>query len=116
VGIGRPEKVAMVLGRRVRRTTGIFGTRLFDTGAQVNMDFRYKHSRVKQYLKEGRALRIGTIINKPSDIGVKSRLEDMPEIVAKVRQVNPRLLMINVSVGPAPSALRSLRASTSPST
>ena len=29
------------------------------------MDFRYKHSRVKQYLKEGRALRIETVINKP---------------------------------------------------
>ena len=31
---------------------------------------RYKHSRIKQYLKEGRALRIETVINKPSDIGV----------------------------------------------
>jgi hypothetical protein len=95
VGIGRPEKVAMVFGRRVQRNTpGIFQTRLFDAGAQVNMDFRYKHSRVKQYLKEGRALRIETVINKPSDIGVKSRLEHMPEIVAKARQVNARLLMI----------------------
>ena len=95
VGIGRPEKVAMVFGRRVQRNTpGIFRTRLFDAGAQVNMDFRYKHSRVKQYLKEGRALRIETVINKPADIGVKSRLEHMPEIVAKARQVNARLLMI----------------------
>ena len=34
------------------------------------MDFRYKNSRVKQYLKEGRALRIETVINKPKDIGV----------------------------------------------
>jgi hypothetical protein len=30
------------------------------------MDFTYKHSRVKQYLKEGRALRIETVVNKPS--------------------------------------------------
>ena len=54
----------------------------------------YKHSRIKQYLKEGRALRIETVINKPCDIGVLRRLEHLPELVAKARQVNDRLLMI----------------------
>ena len=60
----------------------------------MQIDFTYKHSRVKQYLKEGRALRIETVINKPSDIGVLARLEHLPELVAKARQVNDRLLMI----------------------
>ena len=46
------------------------------------------------YLKEGRALRIETVINKPSDIGVKSRLEHLPELVDKARGVNRRLLEI----------------------
>ena len=58
------------------------------------MDFAYKHSRVKQYLKEGRALRIETVINKPSDIGVLARLEHLPELVGRASQVNDRLLMI----------------------
>ena len=58
------------------------------------MDFAYKHSRVKQYLKEGRALRIETVINKPWDLTIRSRLEHLPELVAKARQVNDRLLMI----------------------
>ena len=58
------------------------------------MDFPYKHSRVKQYLKEGRALRIETVINKPADLGVLARLEHLPELVDKARQVNDRLLMI----------------------
>lgn len=58
------------------------------------MDFRYKHSRVKQYLKEGRALRIETVMNKPSDIGVRSQLEHLPELVDKARGVNRRLLEI----------------------
>jgi hypothetical protein len=58
------------------------------------MDFTYKHSRVKQYLKEGRALRIETVVNKPSDIGVLARLKHLPELVAKARQVNDRVLMI----------------------
>ena len=42
-----------------------YQTRIFTPGTDVNIDFRYKHSRVKQYLKEGRALRIETVINKP---------------------------------------------------
>jgi len=67
---------------------------MFGRGTEVSMDFRYKHSRVKQYLKEGRALRIETVINKPSDIGVRSRLEHLPELVDKARGVNRRLLEI----------------------
>lgn len=95
VGIGRPEQVSVVFGRRVQANTpGIFRTRVFGRGTEVSMDFRYKHSRVKQYLKEGRALRVETVINKPKDIGVLSRLEHLPELVERARGVNRRLLEI----------------------
>ena len=96
IDIGRPEQVAIVFARQVRTTTKEpFRTRpVFTPGTEVKIDFAYKHSRVKQYLKEGRALRIETVINKPSDIGVLARLEHLPELVAKARQVNHRLLMI----------------------
>ncbi len=60
----------------------------------MQLEFRYKHSRVKQYLKEGRALRIETVINKPSDVGIRARLEHLPELVVKGREVNDRLLTI----------------------
>jgi len=64
VGIGRPGEVAMVFSRPLRRPTKhIYRQRVFGTGTEVRMDFSYKHSRVKQYLKEGRALRIETVIN-----------------------------------------------------
>ena len=46
------------------------------------------------YGPEGRALRIETVINKPWDLTIRSRLEHLPELVAKARQVNDRLLMI----------------------
>lgn len=95
IGIGRPEEVAVVFARQVRKTTKEpFRTRVFGPGTEVKMDFAYKHSRVKQYLKEGRAFRIETVINKPYDIGVLARLEHLPELIAKARQVNHRLLMI----------------------
>ena len=87
VGVGRPQEVAMVFSRPLRRPTKYpYVGRIFSAGTEVKMDFRYKHSRVKQYLKEGRALRIETVINKPSDIGVLARLEHLPELVAKARQ------------------------------
>jgi hypothetical protein len=96
IGIGRPAEVHAVFGRdrRGRITTKPFRTRVFSPGTEVHLDFSYKHSRVKQYLKEGRALRIETVINKPSDIGVLARLEHLPELIAKARQVNHRVLMI----------------------
>jgi hypothetical protein len=95
IGIGRPEEVAAAFARRVQKNTpGIFRTRLFTAGSEVKLEFRDKHSRVKQYLKEGRALRIETVINKPSDIDVLARLEHLPELVDKARRVNRRLLMI----------------------
>ena len=96
IGVGRPHEVHAVFGRdrRGRTTKEPFSTRIFNPGTEVRMDFRYKNSRVKQYLKEGRALRIETVINKPKDIGVLARLEHLPELVERARGVNDRLLMI----------------------
>jgi hypothetical protein len=95
IAIGRPEQVALVFARPLRRPTRHdYGARIFSTGTDVRIDFRYKHSRVKQYLKDRRALRIETVINKPADIDVRARLEHLPEVIAKARAVNQRLLMI----------------------
>jgi hypothetical protein len=54
IGVGRPHEVAMVFARQVRTTTKEpFRGRIFSAGTDVKIDFAYKHSRVKQYLKEG---------------------------------------------------------------
>ena len=58
----------------------------------VTVNAVYKHSRVKQYLKDGRALRIETVINHPGDLICKRRLEHLDELQAKARDVNRRLL------------------------
>ena len=95
VGIGRPGEVAMVFSRPLRRPCQqIYRQRIFTAGTEVRMDFTYKHSRVKQYLKEGRALRIETVVNDPRDLNIGRRLEHLPELQVKARQVNRRLLMI----------------------
>ena len=67
------------------------------------IDFRYKHCRIKEYLKEGRALRIETVVNAPNDLGVQARLENLPELQAKARAANRRLLISNVPARAVPS-------------
>lgn len=111
IGIGRPEEMAAVFAahprtRGSRRTKSLYRTRVFSPGTEVKIDVVFKHSRIKQYLKQGRAYRIETVINKPADLGLLSRLEHLPELVAKARAVNHRLLMIEragqgCAIGPA---------------
>jgi hypothetical protein len=52
----------------------------------------WKHSRVKQYLKDGRALRTETVINSPDGLKVPRRLCNLDELQARARAVNARLL------------------------
>ena len=97
--IGRPDHVELIFtGHRARwgrppKIEPTYKTRI-DTrqtvGVTVNAD--YKHSRVKQYLKDGRALRIETVINNPGDLLCKRRLQHLDQLQAKARAVNARLL------------------------
>jgi hypothetical protein len=96
--LGRPENVEIIFGRRVRcDTPGTFRTAIDrpvidpdDKGVVVNIF--YKHSRVKQYLKEGRALRIETVINSPRDLACNARLPNLDELQEKARAVSKRML------------------------
>lgn len=89
IAIGRPEQISMVFARPLRRPAKTtYRTRVFTTGTDVRFDFRYRHCRVKQYLKDGRALRVETVINNPGELDVRRRLEHLPELVAKARRVN----------------------------
>ena len=45
-----------------------------------------------QYFKQGRALRVETVVNDPTDLGVLRRLVHLPELQAKARDVNRRPL------------------------
>ncbi len=92
--LGRPHNVEIIFGRRVRRdTTGVFRTaidRRDNNGVVVNVF--YKHSRIKQYLKDGRAMRIETVINAPRDLGCNARLPNLDLLQAKARDCNRRIL------------------------
>ncbi len=93
LGYRPPRRDQADLQPQIRRnTTGEFATKVVTRGTEVTVNAFYKHSRIKQYLKEGRALRIETVVNSPTDLGVKRRLENLAELVAKARVANRRLL------------------------
>lgn len=68
--IGRPTQAQLIFERRVsRRTPGRFRTRVITEGVIPSLHVDYKSSRIKQYHKEGRALRTETTINNTRDFG-----------------------------------------------
>ena len=64
----------------------------YTRGTEVTINAFYKHSRIKQYLKDGRALRVETVVNAPGDLGCQRRLHNLDELQARARAVNTRLL------------------------
>ena len=69
--LGRPDQVALIFTRRVTRCTpGRFRTRVLTDGVTPSLHIDDKTYRIKQYHKEGRALRTETTIN----FGSSSRL------------------------------------------
>src|SRR5208337_1414773 len=93
--IGRPEVIELIFRRGQRRgrpAAGQFKTKVVTYGTEVNVNAFYRHSRIKQYLKDGRALRIETVINDPDDLGCLRRLVHLDELQARARAVNTALL------------------------
>lgn len=91
--IGRPDNMEIIFNRQIRSTTkGVFRTAIDRDNDAVVVNAFYRHSRIKYYLKDRRALRIETVINDTYDIGVLRRLEHLDEVVAKARDANRRLL------------------------
>jgi hypothetical protein len=90
---GRPDQVQLIFNRRItKRTPGRFRTRVLTEGVTPSLHIDYKHSRIKQYHKEGRALRTETTINDTRDFGIGKRLSNLPALRQVGFQANRRLL------------------------
>lgn len=91
--LGRPEQVQLIFDRRVLRTTpGRFRTRVVTRGVIPCLHVDYKHSLIKQYFKECRALRTETTINDTRDFGIGKRLKNLAALRRVGFQANRRLL------------------------
>jgi hypothetical protein len=93
--IGRPGQVQLIFDRRVnRRTPGRFRTRVITEGVTPSLHVDYKRSRIKQYHKDGQALRTETTINDTRDFGVGRLLRNLPELRCIGFAANRRMLEI----------------------
>jgi hypothetical protein len=93
--IGRPGQVQLIFDRRVtRRTPGRFRTRVITEGVTPSLHVDYKRSRIKQYHKEGQALRTETTINDTRDFGVGRLLRNLSQLRRIGFAANRRLLEI----------------------
>ena len=95
--IGRPDHVALIFDRRIlngrkRKTPGRFRTRVITDGVVPSLHVDYKNAKIKQYHKQGRALRTETTINNPHDFGVTKRLTSLPDLRQLGFTANRRLL------------------------
>ena len=73
--LGRPSQVQLIFDRRAtKRTPGRFRTRVITNSVTPSLHVDYKHSRIKQYHKEGQALRTETTINDTDDSALGRRL------------------------------------------
>lgn len=73
--VGRPDQISLTFDRRVNcRTKGAFRTRVISKGVDPTLTSYYKSSRIKQYFKEGRALRTETVICDTRDFGIGRRV------------------------------------------
>jgi hypothetical protein len=91
--IGRPSQVSLVFDRKVnRRTPGPFRTRVITDGVVPSLHVDYKKTRIKQYHKEGQALRTETTINDTRDFAIGRRIENLEQLRKIGFAANRRLL------------------------
>ncbi|MGH9970767.1 MAG: hypothetical protein ACREBG_23655 [Pyrinomonadaceae bacterium] len=91
--LGNPGQVQLIFNRRVtKRTPGRFRTRVITEGVTPSLHVDYKHSKIKQYHKESRALRTETTINDTRDFCIGKRLKNLPLLREVGFAANRRLL------------------------
>jgi hypothetical protein len=96
--LGRPDRVGLLFPLRLTRATPSptygYRTRVITDGVQPSLHVAYKHSHVKQYFKEQRALRTETTINNPKDFYVAKAVDNLPFLRDLGQQVNRKLLEV----------------------
>jgi hypothetical protein len=108
--LGRPDRVSLIFDRKIirkgkRATPGRFRTRVITEGVTPSLHVDYKHSKIKQYHKLGKALRTETTINDTADFGVAKGLSHLPELKEIGFTASRRLLDVQrISHDPADGA------------
>ena len=91
--LGRPSRMQLLFDRKITRATpGRFRTRIVTDGVVPSLHVEYKRCHIKQYFKEGRALRTETTFNDTYDFGVKRGLSNFAYLRTLGQRINNRVL------------------------
>jgi hypothetical protein len=97
IDLGRPDQVQLIFGRKMHKKTATDGrcrTRIITEGVVPSLHVYYKNTHLKQYHKEGRALRTETTVNNTYDFGVGRLLKNMDAVRQIGRNANRRVLQV----------------------
>jgi hypothetical protein len=96
--LGRPDRISLLFPKRITRRTPApahgYRTRVITTGIAPSLHVAYKHTDVKQYFKEERALRTETTINDPTDFQSRKARETLPALRATGARINEQVLTV----------------------
>jgi hypothetical protein len=91
--LGRPDRIQLLVDRKVlANTPSRFSTRVITDGILPSLHVEYKRCHIKQYFKEGRALRTETTFNDTLDFGVPRGLRNFVHLRTLGLGINTRLL------------------------
>jgi hypothetical protein len=114
--LGRPDRIQLLVDRRVRSDTpGRFMTRVLVDGIVPSLHVEYKRCHIKQYFKEGRALRTETTFNDTYDFGIGRGLSNFAYLRTLGQRINTRLLHLERTAHDCGLSGAQLTAVTSPS-
>ena len=93
--LGRPKQVQLIFDRSVTKATpGPFRTRVITDGVIPSLHIDYKGTRIKQYHKEGQALRTETTINNARDFYIGKSIVNLPALRRIGFQANRRVFEV----------------------
>lgn len=91
--LGRPDRISLIFDRRITKATpSEFYTKVIREGVLPCIRIRYKNSALKQYYKDGRALRSEVAFNNTRDFGYSRSLKNFNALFDLGRKLNNNLL------------------------
>jgi hypothetical protein len=117
IAIGRPEQISMVFARQLRKTNkGPFATRVFTTGSDVRIDFRYKRCRISNTSRTAAPCAWRPSSTTPQTSTSPAACSTSQSSSTRPARSTTGCLSSNAPARAVPSDQRSLSASTCPTT
>lgn len=93
--LGRPKQMQLIFDRSITKATpGPFRTRVITDGVIPSLHIDYKGTRIKQYHKEGQALRTETTIHNTRDFYIGKGLHNLPALPKIGFEAHRRVLQV----------------------